>query len=100
MLMNLRRIQDNLDTEGNNVCKHDDLLFKKAQKLNSTTEVYIYKCKDCGKKIRKNVKVDEEINPFTAMRSNVECDHDWIEDGRDSHYFYYKCSKCPSTCRM
>ena len=47
--------------------------------------------------------INEDIKPLKKHWDLIDkylkekqehCDHDWIYDGRDSHYDYYKCSKC------
>ena len=53
-------------------------------------------------------KLHEELN---TLRDNASifakylyekqenCKHEWVDNGHDSHYTYYKCTKCGKECR-
>jgi len=91
--MNLRQ-----PPEHDESCKHptESLIFLKVEHDALTVTTY-YKCGICNKEFQGTVKEKEildkiETNVFRALR--LECDHDWIRDGHDSHHDFYKCSKC------
>lgn len=42
------------------------------------------------KNINKQKEIEEEIEKIQKKCKK----HNWIDDGHDSHYNYYKCSKC------
>ncbi len=65
-----------------------------------------------GVEINDKDKVEEQFNEMNERIINIckkfsdalikkqqNCEHEWSDDGHDSHYTYYTCTKCGATKR-
>ena len=89
--MNLRKM-NRTTTKDKNPCKHLNLKYKNFTYVDNT-KINEFLCLDCGCKIR---KTNEQIlnDALSGHKPTLTCDHEWVDDGRDSHYNYYRCVIC------
>ena len=94
--MNLRNIETKKNIKDS--CNHPKFKFLHKTICNAK-DTYVYECIKC----KEEVKYDSDMYLEKTIPDGIFkelCDHEWVDDGRDSHHFYYKCVKCGDTDRV
>lgn len=85
------------------VSKHKDYIDYYIQKVKEDEEAYNQSLAETenlktrlewSKGILEHFKLEEAQAIEAFEKETGKCVHDWVDDGYDSHYTYYKCSKC------